>query len=128
MNVPPILLLVLGAAFGIGYGLFITIGWAITRYNRRKFQEREGLSYVALFDLTTGKTYDENNKVKTISLSKNILLTPAGRKINLSMYKAYIALGSSEKYPQIKSGDLILIDGSGAICYAFDIPDLKNYR
>ena len=128
MNVPPNLLLVLGAAFGIGYGLFITIGWAITRYNRRKYQEREGLSFVALFDLTTGKTYDENNKVKTISLSKNILLTPAARKINLSMYKAYIAVGRSEKYPQIKSGDLILIYGSGAICYAFDIPDLKNYR
>lgn len=46
----------------------------------------------------------------------------------MSKYKAYIAMGSSKNYPGINEGDLMFVDAQGKICYAFEVPNLKDYR
>lgn len=126
MNISPILLLTIGCLFGLGYASFITLGWALTRRNRKNLQKAKAINYVGLFDIT--KMTIENETIKTVSLFNNKFLTLAGDSVDVSDYKFYIAKGESQNYPAIKPGDLILINKSGEIKYAFEIPDLKNFR
>lgn len=71
MNIPPILLLVVGASFALGYASLITIGWAITRHNRKLFQRVSGIECLPFYNLEKGRIVNENVKVKSISLNKN---------------------------------------------------------
>ena len=127
MNISPILLLSIGATFGVLYGLIITIGWAITRVNRRRFHNLVGLNKIELYDLSSGKSLDKY--VETISLSNNSFLNEKGERIDPKDHKCYIVENVSPNFPKIKKGFLIFMNPlTSKIEYAFNIPDLKNYR
>lgn len=127
MNIPPVLLLIMGSIFGLAYGLFITLGWAITRHNRKTYQKECGVDFLPNYNLSVLKE-EKLSSIKSVSLYSNQFKDSEGKVINISDYKAFIAIGKSDEYPEIKNGNLIFIDDKGKICYAFEIPDLKNYR
>ena len=127
MNISPILLLSIGATFALLYGLIITIGWAITRKNRRKFHHSVGVNEIELFDLQTGKRLEKY--VKTISLSNNSFIDEKGKGINPDKFNCYIVENTSSELPHIKKGFLIFMNpDTGKIDYAFDVPSLQDYR
>lgn len=127
MNISPILLLSLGASFALLYGLIITIGWAITRKNRKIFQQSVGVNEIELYDLKTGTPL--NKYVKTISLSNNNFLNEGGERIDPENHNCYIVENISSDFPNIRKGYLIFMNReTKEIEYAFDIPDLVNYR
>lgn len=127
MNISPILLLCIGSTFALLYGLIITIGWAITRKNRRRFHQSVGINEMELFDLATGKPL--NRYVRTVSLSSNSFQDEKGGRINPENHKCYIIENESPEFPKIKKGFLIFMDPeTNKIEYAFEIPNLRNYR
>lgn len=127
MNISPILLLTIGSTFAILYGLIITVGWAITRRNRKRYHNAIGYSEVELIDLNNFNTL--GMKVRTVSLENNHFISRNENRINLKNFDCYIVEIPASQYPGINKGDLILIDRStNKIKYAFKIPDLKNYR
>lgn len=127
MNISPILLLSIGATFALLYGLIITIGWAITRKNRRKFHLSVGLNEIELYDLQSGKSL--NKYVKSVSLSNNYFKDDKGKEIRPEHYKCFIVERASPKLPGIKRGFLIFQDReTKKIEYAFDVPSLIDYR
>ena len=127
MNISPILLLSVGASFALLYGLIITIGWAITRKNRKRFHQSVGLNEIELFDLHTGKPL--NKYVNTVSLSNNYFMDENGQGINPEMFNCYIIENESSEFPKIKKGYLIFMNPTTHhIEFAFDIPNLNNYR
>ena len=127
MNISPILLLSIGSTFALLYGLIITIGWAITRKNRRKFHQSVGLNEIELFDLQIGKGL--HKYVKTISLSNNSFIDGKGQTIYPDKFNYYIVENTSSDFPNIKKGYLIFMNpATNNIEYAFDIPSLENYR
>lgn len=127
MNISPIMLLAIGASFAFLYGLIITIGWAITRKNRKVYHESIGYSEVELFDLKDFKPLGE--KIKTISLENNHFFTEKDTPIDLGNFDPYIVETTYHKYPELDKGDLILVEPQdNKIKYAFKIPDLKRYR
>lgn len=126
MNIPPVLLLSVGGTFALSYALFITIGWAITRRNRKKYQIEKGIKEIPVYNLSTSSV--EAGMKKSVSLIHNSFLDTEGNAIEVNYYSPFIAIGSSYKYPTISEGDLIFIDKDGEIKYAFEIPDLSDYR
>ena len=88
MNISPILLLSIGATFALLYGLIITVGWAITRKNRRKYHQSVGLMEIELYDLQTGKGL--NKYIKTISLSNNYFRNENGEMIDPENFNCYV--------------------------------------
>lgn len=127
MNISPVLLLSVGASFALLYGLIITIGWAITRYNRKKFHQSVGLNKFELFDLQSGKVLDQY--VVSISLTNNSFLDENGQGIDTENFNCYIVEKESPEYPKIKKGYLIFMNRqTHEIRYAFDIPNLEKYR
>ena len=127
MNIPPVLLLSIGASFALLYGLIITIGWAITRKNRRKFHQSVGLNEIELYDLQTGKPL--NRYVKAVSLSNNNFKDEKGQGIEPDKFNCYIVENVSSEFPKIKKGYLIFMNPeTNKIDYAFDIPNLEKYR
>lgn len=127
MNISPILLLSVGASFALLYGLIITIGWAITRKNRKKYHQSVGLNEIELFDLQTGKPL--NKYVNAISLSNNYFKDENGQTIEPDKFNCYIVENVSSEYPKIKKGYLIFINReTNKIEFAFDVPSLDNYR
>lgn len=127
MNISPILLLSIGATFALLYGLIITIGWAITRKNRRKFHQSFGLNEIELFDLQTGNPL--NKYVKSVSLSNNHFKDERGQEIKPEKFNCYIVENVSMEFPKIKKGYLVFLNGkTNEIEYAFDVPSLENYR
>ena len=128
MNIPPLLLLIVGIIFGTAYAAIITFGWAKTRKNRKKVQEELGITRIPIWDLTTYHAITEVY-VKSVSLNNNIFLNKCGERLNPLDYNVYIAKNSSASYPAVKEGDLIFIDKDDyKIKYAFTIPNLKVYR
>lgn len=126
MNISPILLLTIGSTFAILYGLIITVGWAITRRNRKRYHNAIGYSEVELIDLNNFNTL--GIKVRTVSLENNHFISKNENPIDLKNFDCYIVEVPASQYPGINKGDLILIDRStNKIKYAFKIPDLKNY-
>lgn len=127
MNVSPILLLSIGATFGLLYGLIITLGWAVTRNNRKKFHKLVGVTELQMFDLETWKALDKY--AKSFSISNNSFYDENDKKINPQNHKCYIVGNTSPEFPKIKKGFLIFMNKeSNKIDYAFDIPNLENYR
>ena len=127
MNISPVLLLSLGASFALLYGLVITLGWAITRNNRKKFHLTVGLNKIELFDLQSGKAL--NRYVNAVSLSNNSYQDENGQRINPENFNCYIIENASPKFPKIKKGYLIFMNPQTQnIQYAFDIPNLEKYR
>ena len=127
MNIPPVLLLSIGSSFALLYGLIITIGWAITRKNRRKFHQSFALNEIELYDLQSGKPL--NKYVKAVSLSNNNFKDEKGQGIEPEKFNCYIVKNASSEYPKIKNGYLIFINPkTNNIEYAFDIPNLEKYR
>lgn len=127
MNISPILLLSIGASFALFYGIIITIGWAITRRNRKKFHQSMGLTEIEEFDLQTEQALGTH--IKAFSLLNNSFRDDQGKVIKPENFRCYIVDNESSVYPQIKKGFLIMINPtSGKIEYAFDIPKLENYR
>lgn len=127
MNISPILLLSIGSAFAFLYGLIITIGWAITRRNRKKLHQLLGINEIELFDLIAGKPL--NKYIKSVSLSNNYFQNEKGERIYPENYKCYIVENVSTKFPKIKKGFLIFMNPqTNNIDFAFDIPRLENYR
>lgn len=127
MNISPILLLAVGSTFSFLYGLIITIGWAITRRNRKTFHNAIGYSEIELFDLNSFKSLEV--KVKAISLENNFFVSKKENRIDLKKYNCYVVDVISPKYPKIQKGDLILVEPiSNKIKYAFKIPDLMHFR
>ena len=127
MNISPILLLSIGCGFAFFYGCIITIGWAITRRNRKIFQKESGSNLLELFDLQT--MTPTGKIVPSISLENNFFCSEEGERIDLKSFQSYIAENTSNEYPRISKSDLILIDtDSRKIVYAFKVPDLRNYR
>ena len=127
MNIPPVLLLSIGASFALLYGLIITIGWAITRKNRRKFHQSVGLNEIELYDLQTAKPL--NRYVKAVSLSNNNFKDEKGQGIEPDKFNCYIVENVSSEFPKIKKGYLIFMNPeTNNIEYAFDIPNLEKYR
>lgn len=127
MNISPILLLSIGAAFALFYGGIITFGWAITRRNRKTYHEARGFSDIELFDLKNFQPLGK--KVKTISLENNFFISKNENKIDPKKFLCYKVDSPSPDFPEISKGDLILIEPfSNKIKYAFKIPDLKDYR
>ena len=127
MNISPILLLSIGLSFAFLYGLIITLGWAITRKNRKRFHQSVGLNEIELYDLQSGRSI--NKYVKAVSLSNNYFKDEKGKEINPRDYKCYIVDRVSPEFPKIKRGFLIFQNrASNKIEYAFDVPSLENYR
>ena len=127
MNISPILLLSIGASFAFLYGLIITVGWAITRKNRKRFHQLIGLNEIELYDLQSGRSF--NKFVNAVSLSNNYFKDDNGKEINPVNYKCFIVDRESPKLPKIKKGFLILQNReSNKIEYAFDVPCLEDYR
>ena len=127
MNIPPVLLLSIGGSFALLYGLIITIGWAITRKNRRKFHQSVGLNKIELYDLHAGEPL--NKYVNAVSLVNNYFKDEKGQGIDPEKFNCYIVENTSSEYPKIKKGYLIFINrDTNNIEYAFDIPSLENYR
>ena len=127
MNISPILLLSIGASFAFLYGLIITVGWAITRKNRKRFHQSVGLNEIELYDLQSGQSL--NKYVKAVSLSNNYFKDENGKEIKPVNYKCFIVDRVSPNLPKIKRGFLIFQNReSNKIEYAFDIPNLENYR
>ena len=127
MKISPVLLLSLGSSFALLYGLIITIGWAITRKNRRKFHQSVGLTEIKLFDLKTGKPL--NKYIHTVSLSNNYFKDEKGQDIKPDNFNSYIVENESSEFPKIKKGYLIFLNReTNIIEYAFDVPSLEKYR
>lgn len=127
MKISPILLLSIGATFAFLYGMIITVGWAVTRKNRKKFHQSVGLDKIELFDLHAWKPL--NKYIKTVSLSNNTFKDENDQRINPYNFKCYIVENQSSAYPNIQKGYLIFINPqTNNIAYAFEIPNLKNYR
>lgn len=127
MNIPPVLLLSIGASFAFLYGLIITIGWAITRKNRRKFHQSVGFNEIELYDLHAGEPL--NKYVKAVSLSNNNFKDEKGLEIEPNKFNCYIVGNVSSEFPKIKKGYLIFMNPeTNNIEYAFDIPNLEKYR
>ena len=127
MKISPILLLSIGSSFAFLYGLIITIGWSITRKNRKKYHLSVGINEIELYDLQNGKPI--NRYVNTISLSNNSFFDETGQKINPETHKCYIVDKESPELPKIKKGYLIFMNQNNSkIEYAFDIPNLEHYR
>ena len=127
MNISPILLLSIGASFAFLYGLIITVGWAITRKNRKIFHQSVGLNEIELYDLQSGRSLSKY--VRSVSLSNNTFVNEDGKLINPENYKCFIVDKVSPKFPKIKKGFLIFQNPeSNKIEYAFDIPSLNDYR
>ena len=127
MNISPILLLSIGASFAFLYGLIITVGWAITRKNRKRFHQSVGWNEIELYDLQSGRSL--NKFVKAVSLSNNYFKDEKGKEINPDNYKCFIVDRVSPKLPKIKRGFLIFQNReSNKIEYAFDVPNLEDYR
>ena len=127
MNISPILLLSIGASFAFLYGLIISVGWAITRKNRKRFHQSVGMNEIELYDLQSGRSL--NKFVKTVSLSNNYFKDEKGQEIKPENYKCFIVDRISPKLPKIKRGFLIFQNReSNKIEYAFDVPSLENYR
>lgn len=128
MSINPYILLGIGSFFALLYGTVITLGWARTRRARRAIADSTGIEELRLFNLATGYPY-ANLRTRVISLSANRFTDTDGNILDLANFDAYIAQGSSATYPQIKSGDLLLFDiGTTTLRYAFEIPNLKEYR
>lgn len=123
MNINPYILLGIGLFFGLLYAMAIIFGWAKTRTNRRIIQELLATSEIQLYPPVEGCS-----GIKTISLDANKFVDGNGDAINISDYKTYLASGKIVELPQVKKGDLLLFDKNGKFCYAFEIPDLKDYR
>ena len=80
-----------------------------------------------LFDLKTGKPVKKY--VRTISLSNNYFKDEKGQEIKPDEFNCYIVENESSELPKIKKGNLIFINRhTNKIEYAFDIPNLENYR
>ena len=127
MKISPILLLSIGASFAFLYGLIITVGWAITRKNRKRFHLSVGLDEIELYDLQSGKSLNKN--VKAVSLSNNYFKDEKGKEINPEDYKCFIVDKESPELPKIKRGFLIFQNReNNNIEYAFNVPSLENYR
>ena len=127
MNISPILLLSIGASFAFLYGLIITVGWAITRKNRKRFHQSVGLNEIELYDLQSGTSLSKY--LRSVSLSNNTFVNEDGELINPENYKCFIVDKVSPKFPKIKKGFLIFQNlESNKIEYAFDIPSLEDYR
>ena len=127
MNISPVLLLSIGGSFAFLYGLIITVGWAITRKNRKRFHQSVGWNEIELYDLQSGRSL--NKFVKTVSLSNNYFKDEKGKEINPENYKCFIIDRVSPKLPKIKRGFLIFQNReSNKIEYAFDVPSLEDYR
>ena len=127
MNIPPILLLSIGAAFAFLYGLIITIGWTITRKNRKSYHQSVGLNEIELYDLQTGKPL--NKYVKAVSLSNNYFKDEKGQGIKPEKFNCYIVGNTAKELPNLKKGYLIFMNRTtDKIEYAFDIPILEDYR
>ena len=127
MNISPILLLSIGSTFAFLYGSIITIGWAVTRYNRKKYHYAYGLSKIKLFDLQ--KEQPMEDFVNTFSLINNSFIDTNGKRILIENFNCYIAATETTKYPKIKKGNLILINkDNDLIAYAFELPSLRDYR
>ena len=127
MNISPILLLSIGVSFAFLYGLIITVGWAITRKNRKKYHESVGWNEIELYNLQTGKPL--NRYVKAVSLSNNNFKDEKGQGIEPEKFNCYIVENISSELPNIKRGYLIFMNRTtNRMEYAFDIPNLYNYR
>ena len=127
MNISPNLLLTIGASFAFLYGLIITIGWAITRKNRKEFHQSVGLNVIELYDIQSGKPL--NKYVNAVSLSNNYFKDEEGRGIDPVSFNCYIVDNVSLEFPKIKKGYLIFVNpATNNIDYAFDIPNLVDYR
>ena len=127
MNISPILLLSIGATFALLYGIIITIGWAITRKNRKKFHHSVGLNEIELYDLQTGKSLDKY--VKAISLSNNSFIDEKDQAINPDKFNCFIVENTNSELPNIKKGYLIFMNPiTDKIDYAFNVPCLQDYR
>lgn len=127
MNISPILLLSIGASFALLYGLIITVGWAITRKNRKRFHQSVGLNDIELYDLQSGRSL--NKYVKAVSLSNNYFKDEKGQEIKPENYKCFIVDKVSPELPKIKRGFLIFLNqDTNKIEYAFDVPCLEDYR
>lgn len=127
MNISPILLLTVGSTFAFLYGLIITVGWAVTRKNRKLYHNAVGYSEVELIDLNNFKPL--GSKIKTVSLQNNYFISNNETHIDLNNYACYLVEVPSSEYPKLQKGDMILMEpSSNKIKYAFKIPDLTNYR
>ena len=127
MNIFPVLLLSIGASFAFLYGLIITVGWAITRKNRKRFHQSVGLNEIELYDLQSGKSL--NKYVKAVSLSNNYFKDENGKEIKPENFNCFIVDRASPELPKIKRGFLIFQNReSNKIEYAFDVPSLEDYR
>lgn len=127
MKISPILSLTVGTTFALLYSLIITIGWAITRRNRKIFHHSVGINKMELFDLKANIAL--NKYVNGISLSNNTFEDENNERIFPENYKCYIVDKISPEFPKIKKGFLIFINPqTNKIEYAFKIPSLENYR
>lgn len=127
LDISPHLLLVAGIVFAIFYAGVITIGWAVTRRNRKFYQNSVGKSTLTLFDMSQWKPLTA--EVNTVSVRNNRFVDKDNRLINVEEYDCYIVGIPSSQYPKILKGDLIMLKpGQKAVAFTFRVPDLTHYR
>lgn len=127
MNISPILLLSIGCSFALLYGLIITLGWSITRRNRKRYHRLVGVTEIELFDLNSWKALSQYSK--SVSLTNNFFQDEKDQRIETENYNCFLVAKEAPAYPNIKKGFLIFINKqTKKLEYAFDIPNLENYR
>lgn len=127
MNINPFILLGIGSFFGLLYAGVIIFGWARTRRNRRILQRQEATCILPTWVLDPSMI-NPPTSVEAVSLSANHFVDSNGQPIDVSNYSPYIALGESDRFPQIHSGNLVFKDRDGRVCYVFSVVNLANYR
>lgn len=127
MEINPYILLGIGCFFALLYAAVIIFGWARTRHNRRILQDQRGMTMVPTMILDSN-VKNAPSEVRCVSLTANTFLDTSGNPIDIDAFSPYVAIGESDQYPGVKSGNLLLKDKDGGIRYVFEIPDLSDYR
>lgn len=127
MNINPYILLGIGSLFALAYAMLIIFGWQRTRRNRRILRSAYGISRLQEWDIASWSARDA--WCDTISLENNYFEDTDGKIVNPADYDVYIAVGTSEEYPTILAGDILMLDKKrGAVKYVFTAPDVRNFR
>lgn len=127
MNINPYILFSTSIIFALLYAIIIILGWRKTCQNRLIIQNRLGIFHIPTL-LLDKSIKNAPNSAKCISLTSNKFTDSNGNPLNIDNFMPYIAIGTSSNYPGVDDGDLVLIDSTGKIAYAFTLPPLKDYR
>lgn len=126
MTINPYILLGIGSFFALLYAAVIIIGWAATCRNRKVIFSGDTVMLPTIILDPTLK--NAPGRAKALSLKSNTYLGTDGTEIDFNALTPYVAIGHSTEHPNIKQGNLILVDSEGKWQAVINTPSLINYR